>query len=125
MSSAPGNRGIAFNDDDFDCVDDAVAILLLIGGGANATTPGEHAQIILRVSSSGRKSLTFLSIFDSSSCFNCIWYTTVVSKEVTVSAVAYHSTFNCQLFACCLFMRERNNCFCFSLLRHFHRVCNI
>ena len=32
MSSAPGKRGIAFNDDDFDCVDDAVVILLLIGG---------------------------------------------------------------------------------------------
>ena len=32
MSSAPGKRGIAFNDDDrFDCVDDAGAILLLIG----------------------------------------------------------------------------------------------
>lgn len=31
MSSAPGKRGIAFNDDDFDCVDDADAILLLIG----------------------------------------------------------------------------------------------
>ena len=33
ISSAPGKRGIAFNDDDFDCVDDADAdaILLLIG----------------------------------------------------------------------------------------------
>ena len=46
MSSAPGKRGIALNDDDFDCVDDAVAILLLIGGGANATSPVQHAQIL-------------------------------------------------------------------------------
>ena len=108
MSSAPGKRGIAFNDDDFDCVDDAVAILLLIGGGANATTPGEHAQM-LRVSSSCRKSTTFLSIFD------CIWYTTVVSKEVTVSAVAYHA-------AVCLLLVAFVRC---SLLWYFHRVCNI
>ena len=126
MSSAPGNRGIAFNDDDFDCVDDAVAILLLIGGGANATTPGQHDAQILRVSSSGRKSTTFLSIFDNSSSF---WYTTVVSKEVTVSAVAYIPC-NCQLFACCLLLLATcccfvACCFCFSFLWYFHRVCNI